>query len=423
LLHCTRDLLDRRAAFPGPKRVRRYPSGLGLGQEWSERTYVQRRALSYRRWELTYAGYQRTQDFDIGEQFHNYMLHALEQVYCEVEIPDGLLKNLKAEGLEVTRQMRWGRLVFRLQSTPYLALRMLTRALESALGDNDDQSNAFSWSGVELNLLGAPWYNPAKPRVTKLHRDGSPATNLILYFDNGRIMGSTEERCRHGVRQATLRLQYLGNQDAVRKQRGISQCPGAWARRIIYTSQGVTRKMLSQEKWDRAKEFLGWVHQGVAHPQALERNHFRSDKGFLVHVAQRYDFVQPYLKGFHLSEEVWRGNRGSNGWKLPDGHMDVVEEDTALDGNVLNKAHTYAPAWVTPVPRLRDDVEAWLKFFPLKIVHPIRGACYVAYGAADASGEGFGSNLHPLGMGPLLRQGFWCMDASEQSSNWHELLT
>jgi hypothetical protein len=95
-----------------------------------------------------------------------------------------------------------------------------------------------------------------------------------------------------------------------------------------------------------------------------------------------YDFVQPYLKGFNLPEKVWHGNRGSDGWKLPGGHMDVVEEDTALDDwglaldDVLNKAHTDAPAWVTPVPRLIDNVEALLKFFALNtlvqvIVQPI----------------------------------------------------
>jgi hypothetical protein len=45
----------------------------------------------------------------------------------------------------------------------------------------------------------------------------------------------------------------------------------------------------------------------------------------------------------------------------------------------------------------------------------------VAYGAGDASGEGFGAHIHPLGLPPLLRHGFWCTEESEQSSNWREL--
>jgi hypothetical protein len=89
-------------------------------------------------------------------------------------------------------------------------------------------------------------------------------------------------------------------------------------------------------------------------------------------------------------------------------------------------AEAHAPGRVEPVPQLADDVDVLLKFFAQStsvqvIVHPIQGACYVAYGATDASGEGFGSTLHPLGMETLLQQGFWCTESSEQSSNWREL--
>jgi hypothetical protein len=368
-------------------------------------------------------------DFDIGEQFHNYLLHESEQVYCGVEIPPALKKRLQARGTEVAPSMRWGRLVFGWQSSPYLALRMLTRALEQALGDSNDPTNAFAWSGIRLNLPGAPAYDPGLPRVQKLRIDGTPATELVLYFDDGRVMGSTEELAQRGVRQATSRLQYLGNQDAPRKRRPVSQRPGAWAGGIVYTDQGVTRKLLSQEKWDRVKDFLAWVTQGLKSPLGLERKQFRSGKGFLVHIAQTYDFVQPYLKGFHLSEDAWREGRDSDGWKLPEGGAGVDDGYEDFDPELLLegvKEEPKAPPRVLPVPRLGDDVAVLLQFFapstPVQIiVRPVQGACYVAYGAADASGEGFGSALHPLGMEPLLRQGFWCTEASEQSSNWREL--
>jgi hypothetical protein len=214
----------------------------------------------------------------------------------------------------------------------------------------------------------------------------------------------------------------------------VSQRPGAWAGGIVYTDQGVTRKLLSQEKWDRAKLFLEWVRQGLTDAGGLERKQFRSGKGFLVHVAQTYDFVQPYLKGFHLSEESWRGQRDDEGWKYPAGGAGIDDggENLGLSGLDpseelwVDRVPLEAPGRVNPVPRLSDDVEVLEKFFapstPVQvIVRPIQGACYVAYGAADASGEGFGSTLHPLGMEPLLRQGFWCTEASEQSSNWREL--
>jgi hypothetical protein len=368
-------------------------------------------------------------DFDIGEQFHNYLLHESEQVYCGVEIPAGVTQRLRDQGFDVFPSMRWGRLVFGWQSSPYLALRMLARALECALGEPLDSANAFAWCGVHLNLPGTPNYDPGRPRVQKLRADSTPATELILYFDDGRVMGATEELAWLGVLQATSRIQHFGNQDAPRKRRGVSQRPGAWAGGIVYTDQGVTRKLLSQEKWDRTKAFLEWVRQGLSQHHGLDCKLFRSGKGFLVHVAQTYDFVQPYLKGFHLSEEAWRGHRDSDGWKLPVSGAGVEEEYEGLDpeqDHAEIRAGTHAPTWVEPVPRLADDVDVLTKLFapstPVQmIVRPIQGACYVAYGAADASGEGFGSSVHPLGMEPLLRLGFWCTEASEQSSNWREL--
>jgi hypothetical protein len=153
-----------------------------------------------------------------------------------------------------------------------------------------------------------------------------------------------------------------------------------------------------------------------------------------VHVAQTYDFVQPYLKGFQLSEDSWLGQRDDKGWKYPAGGagLDDRDEDVWVSGADSEEklwseqVPSAAPGWVNPVPRLTDDVDVLEKFFapptPVQvIVRPIQGACYVAYGAADASGEGFGSTLHALGMEPLLRQGFWCTEASEHSSNWREL--
>jgi hypothetical protein len=31
-------------------------------------------------------------DFDVGEQFHNYTLHAAEQQYCGVDLPADLVE-------------------------------------------------------------------------------------------------------------------------------------------------------------------------------------------------------------------------------------------------------------------------------------------------------------------------------------------
>jgi hypothetical protein len=177
-------------------------------------------------------------DFDIGEQFHNYLLHKSEQIYCGVEIPKTLEDKMRGEGLEVASRMQWGRLVFGWQSSPYLALRMLARELEYARGEPSDPENAFGWSGVVLNLPGAPGYDPGLPRVQKVRSDGAPASDIVVYFDDGRVIGATEMLAQQALRQATARIQYLGNQDAARKRCKPSQRPGAWAGGIAHTDRG-----------------------------------------------------------------------------------------------------------------------------------------------------------------------------------------
>ena len=380
-------------------------------------------------------------DFDIGEQFHNYMLHETEQVYCGVEIPQGLVDELRAEGLHVDRFMRWSRLVFGWQSSPYFALRMLARAIELVKGNPSDQSNAFSWAEVVLNLPGDPLYDPGRPRVMKRRIDGLLAADVVSFYDDGRVFGPTELLAKQALRQATSRLQFLGNQDAARKRRPLSQRPGAWAGGVAYTDQGLVRKFVTQSKWDKAKAFLDWVETAVLQgAQGLDRARFLSGTGFLVHMSMTYDFIQPYLKGFHLSADAWRSNRNEGGWKTRETHRWDEEnfgdeggpEPTGFDlperllEPPAGSEEPAPPPLVQPVPLLRTDVRDLKLFFeadsPVQVlVRPVEGAVYVAYGAGDASGEGFGSRIKPLGLQPLLRRGFWCTEDSEESSNWREL--
>ena len=158
-----------------------------------------------------------------------------------------------------------------------------------------------------------------------------------------------------------------------------------------------------------------------------------------------YDFVQPYLKGFHLSVDAWRPNRGMGGWKTRGALAGEADDDASVDEDLdftfeesdfaneftvapgnSSEEGLEAPPEVTPVPLLFSDVQVLQRFFapdiPLQVlVRPVEGAVYVAYGAGDASGEGFGSRIKPLEMQPLLRRGFWCTEDSEESSNWREL--
>jgi hypothetical protein len=380
-------------------------------------------------------------DFDIGEQFHNYVLHQKEQPYCGVEIPKHLIAKLSKEGLEVQQFMRWKRLVFGWQSSPYFALRMFARAMELAKGGPSEEGNPFGWDRVQMNLPGSKGYNPREPRVMKITKEGTMAADCVTFYDDGRVFAAAEHQAQMALRQITSRLQYLGNQDAARKRRPVSQQPGAWAGGVAYTDQNLIRVFVSQKKWDKAKAFLLWLTGELGKPRPqIERARFRSGKGFLVYMSQCYEFMQPYMKGFHLSEDSWRPGRNAQGWKEPgameatnrdeegytDAMLEWVEGAPEEDLQPVVEPILEAPAVVEPVPRLMEDVRILSMFFepptPIQVIsRPVEGASMVVYGGGDASGEGFGGQITPAGDVPLLRRGFWGSQGPGESSNWREL--
>jgi hypothetical protein len=48
----------------------------------------------------------------------------------------------------------------------------------------------------------------------------------------------------------------------------------------------------------------------------LDYKRLQSDQGFMVCVTQAYPSLKPYLKGFHLLLEMWRGGRDVEGWRI-----------------------------------------------------------------------------------------------------------
>ena len=84
----------------------------------------------------------------------------------------------------------------------------------------------------------------------------------------------------------------------------------------IDEEQGVM-VLTSQEKWDRMKEICRyWLAILKTGKKALEFKKLQSDQGFMVYATRAYPTMKPYLKGFHLSLEMWRGGRDKEGWKL-----------------------------------------------------------------------------------------------------------
>ena len=109
----------------------------------------------------------------------------------------------------------------------------------------------------------------------------------------------------------------------------------------------------------------------------LEFRRLRSDRGFMVYVTQAYPSLKPYLKGFHLSLETWRGRRNDEGWKEHPQLVQVQDEQKvagdALTNDELKIQHLVEstlgksndarepPSGMTQAaPRFKADLEALL---------------------------------------------------------------
>jgi hypothetical protein len=73
--------------------------------------------------------------------------------------------------------------------------------------------------------------------------------------------------------------------------------------------------MVSQEKWDRTKALIQELSDLLANPP-LPLHRLLQIRGFLIYVVRTYKWLNPYIKGLHLTIDSWRPGRADNGFKL-----------------------------------------------------------------------------------------------------------
>ena len=149
-------------------------------------------------------------DIDIGDQFHNFMMHSSVQPYVGVDYAEYDF-NVKQLGplssvLENSTEKRnawnhavgmaggetFGRQCMGLRPSPYNCVQMMHRATPKICGNMKKQDNPFAWEKVVLNLPGMDAYQCHRPRVYKIRVDGSIAADLIWCVDDGRGAGPND---------------------------------------------------------------------------------------------------------------------------------------------------------------------------------------------------------------------------------------
>ena len=210
---------------------------------------------------------------------------------------------------------------------------------EQGLGEEGKELNPFQWASIRLNLPGSEGYNPCKSWVSKLQANGWVACNLFTFVDDKRVTGADEDLAWQASHMLASKQSYLGIQDAARKARPSSKTPGAWAGALVHvlTLLGVC-VLTSVEKWNKMKGILDkwWNRVSGGIGEKLSHKELMMDRGFLVYLTRTYPAMVPYLKGFHLTIETWRGGYDIKGWKVQDNAS--AGSSASLDSLDITKA-------------------------------------------------------------------------------------
>eukprot|EP00984_Skeletonema_dohrnii_P009298 scaffold3548_cov79-Skeletonema_dohrnii-CCMP3373.AAC.5 len=392
-------------------------------------------------------------DRDIGEHFLNMPLHKSVWAYTGLDLGPVFDDDENASDDAPKRWFHWVRCLMGFKSSPYIAVKMTLIVEEMARGDRHDVDNPFHWAAIRQNLPGTPDYTPTKPWISKMREDGRVAADLFTFVDDERVTGPDEELTWQAGHRLACIQSYLGIQDAARKVRRCSQTPGAWAGAVVHilAEYGVCI-LTSPEKWNKLKSILTkWLGRLESGEEKLDHKELLSDRGFLVYVTKVYPSMIPYLKGFHLTIENWRGDRDEEGWKLKSSKLrtatplEDIEVDDYDDESVLFDQHRQekcvegnkeddegegylnAPpdGKTTAVPRFRSDLLALLELsnYELPPLRLVRGKVVFTalYGFGDASGKGFGSTSSHANGEVSFRLGIWGRDEEGESSNYREL--
>ena len=351
-------------------------------------------------------------DHDIGEMFLNFPMHDSIQPYSGIDIRPYCSPDSPQTHIE-----RWVRCMMGWVAAPYITTQSLSLAKEVIWGDFHQQNNPYDWSHVELNLPGDHDYTPALPWVRRVTSAGDIASDCPTYVDDARIISSSLPGCVRAGHKFATTMCYLGIQVAARKVHPPSHLPGAWAGAVALVGPAGVGVTCLPEKWVKAQTIIQDTLEEVKSGGLLNHKILEQRRGFLNHIQRVFPAMTPFLKGFHLTLDGWRPGRDEDMWKL----RRPLEE---LDWNHLLLPSADPPEYVTPAPRLLDDLHALSVMFrgdypTIRMLRPSRTGVAV-YGIGDASGAGYGSaftNTSDL----WFCFGVWGPDADDVTSNFREL--
>ncbi|KAL3786657.1 hypothetical protein ACHAW5_001375 [Stephanodiscus triporus] len=386
-------------------------------------------------------------DLDVQDQFLNYKLHRSLREHSGVDVQGVRSLAKEDERWEAARPARWERWErnwMGLRDSPYRSLQWQVRLKMVVYGDRRNLANPFHWDHVQLNLPGSPGYRADLPWVMKIRADGTIAAEIFVYVDDGRAVGHSAELAWQAARRYAAVCAFLGVQDAARKRTSASRTPGPWAGTVTHTDQGQVCGMVSQEKWERTQSLIRELGAMVER-DFLPLQRLLEIRGFLIYVVRTYPWLNPYLKGLHLTVDSWRPGREASGFKMrgkerekamaiwaasrglpcrreDDGPDEVGPAPAQTKGEGQAHPGDEAPGDVRPVPRLPRDIDCLLELTkapepPRQLYRAKHVMAFFVIGDASGSGKGV-AVVEQYGVD--YEAGPWKLKWRKESSNVRE---
>ena len=90
--------------------------------------------------------------------------------------------------------------------------------------------------------------------------------------------------------------------------------PGPWSGTVTNT-QEVFHRLLSQYIWYKTHRLVEeLMSMDLEDSDGINSSSIESIRGFLVYVAMKYRYMNPYLKGLNLTLDIWGTYRDKDGW-------------------------------------------------------------------------------------------------------------
>ena len=274
----------------------------------------------------------------------------------------------------------------------------------------------------------------------KIRSDGHLAAEICVHVDDGRPTGHCKDLTWRAARAYGSGCSRRGIQDASRKRTLPTESPGPWAGTVTCTEGGSLVGMVSQEKWDKTKgllkELTDMLTKGPLPLQCM-----LEIRGFLMYVVRTYPWLNPYMKGMHLTIDSWRAGRAEDGFKMTAKELQVFESskwanvglpcrraDEEEDGGtpttrVPEEERAPVMVVVEPVPRYLRDLECLVKLTdtsepPHQLYRARQQSAFFVVG--DASGKGKGNAAVIEQYGVDYESGAWNLEWREKSTNCRE---